>query len=256
MAGMRRTWFVIAGVGLAAALPAFAAEGGRHTVRLGAGYMVPTEDSSAAYDMFDYASFRFDTDADEALGASLAYEFRATPSVGIELGAGYYQPDLGVQVFVTGFDEAAAPEEFLVYDWKESLKMMPVTLGVNVHMNPAAKTDVYAGLEVAYITYDDWETVIITEIDERFRLEFENEFTWGLKAGVNVPLGKHWLFSAQLEYLDARAKVERTVVSFDDGPDPNVMAPVEAEEDELPYLEGESLDPKPFVVNVGVAYRF
>jgi len=82
--------------------------------------------------------------------------------------------------------------------------------GLNVHLTPGRKADLYAGPLVAYVTYSDMligvagappgSSVFLTPVS----VSFGSEIALGANIGVDVPISqRHWFFNADLKYLDA-----------------------------------------------------
>jgi outer membrane protein W len=101
------------------------------------------------------------------------------------------------------------------------LSMTPLTGTVLYHFNPDSRTDVYMGAGLAYVIYDldsDLDSGVSVGDDLALAVEF----------GVDFPLGPAGLYlSADLRYINTTAD-----------------------------FEGESLGIDPFLVGVGIAYRF
>ena len=79
-----------------------------------------------------------------------------------------------------------------------------------------------------------------------FKYQFKNEFTWGAKVGFDWGFSPAWAFSASVEYIDAKAKIDSVDFNDIDGGPPERVTP---------YNDRE-MNPKPIFLNVGVAYRF
>lgn len=239
-----------------AAMAAGPAPAGRHSLGVSVGQFMPTGDDSFSGDPFDYETWTFDNEIDDATGVGVTYEYRINDLVGVQAGIGYYKPDVTARISV---DEVPARDTFVIYDWKDSVRLMPVTLGANFHLFRGGKVDVFVAPELAYVTYSDLKAPAggasgKSEATEDFvTMEFEDEFTFGLRAGIGVALGPRWSFIAGVEYLAASAKVERAQyhdVYIDE------KAPAQTEAEEIPIYKGRKFDPKPLVISIGAAYRF
>jgi outer membrane protein W len=101
------------------------------------------------------------------------------------------------------------------------LTMTPFTGTVLYHFNPDSRTDVYLGAGLAYVIYDldsDLDSGVSVGDDLALAVEF----------GVDFPLGPRGLYlSADIKYINSTAD-----------------------------FEGESLGIDPFLLGVGIAFRF
>ena len=52
------------------------------------------------------------------------------------------------------------------------------------------------------MTFDD-VTVPLPEIGQDFRLEWDDQFTWGIRGGIDVPFkaGSPWIFTAGVDWI-------------------------------------------------------
>jgi outer membrane protein W len=192
------------GVTLFTVAPAVAQEH-RTAIRYFVSYMSPTGD-----DKFDDSKVAFQ----QTWGVGLGFEPRITPTIGLDVALKFYKP--GVKLTVPG----ASGEK--------RVQMWPITIGPMFHFGKGV-AGFYAGPELAYVSYGRIASPITATIAGPIKIK--DEFTWGVKGGVDVPLGGgDWAFSATLEYIDAKSKVDVT-----DGPD---------------------LNSKPILVAIGFAYRF
>lgn len=165
------------------------------TARFQLGFFAPTGDVSLS---------GLEVEVDESsyentFGVGLNYEYRFGDIWGVDFGVKYFKPDIELGRFS---DEA---------------RFVPWTVGFNYHFGNEG-WQFYAGPELAYIMYGNpdfpgWD--------------IDDELTWGVKAGVDVPWQGNWAFNASVEYLAAKAD-----------------------------MRGTDLDPKPFIITVGAGYRF
>lgn len=165
---------------------------------------------------------------DSAIGFGIEYEYMASDLIGLDFGLKYIKPD--VKLNVSGTFNG---DPFTLAEIKEGGEFMPLTAGVMFHLGDSEKLDFYLGPELAYIMYGD-----ITFVDPFFgdeaKIKFNDEFTFGAKLGLDFAIGEKWAITAQAEYIAADSEVDA-----DEGDDISV-----------------SLDPSPFLLNVGVAYKF
>ena len=116
-------------------------------------------------------------------------------------------------------------------DWgmdEDELGFTPLSVGLNYHLTPDRRADLYIGPFVALVQYDD---VDFNALGQQFNREFDDEFTFGVNVGLDVPFGSEtpWAFAGSLKYLAATAEGDN--------------------------FDGE-LDVDPLIVTAGIAYRF
>ena len=173
-------------------------------------------------------------DADSAWGLGISGEYRASDLLGVELGILRSSPDVNIQV-----DDAVLDVTVRASD---GLTMTPVSLGLNFHLTPTRRFDLYLGPYLAYVLYGDleWrvnETIVVggvpVEFDQSLRMSIANDLAYGAVAGADIPLGPEgWYFSGTLKYLATEL----------DSTDPEG--------------DSETLSLDPFIVAVGFRYSF
>lgn len=144
-------------------------------------------------------------------GFGLGLEYLPRRHFGVELTA---------LVGEIGADLTLNVEEVRSTD-SQDIGFTAVTLGVNYHLTPAKRADVYVGAFAQRSDYDD-VTHRFPEAGRSARLTFDEALGWGLKAGLDTPIrpGGSWIFSATIQHLR------------------------------------EPLDVKPVIASIGVGYRF
>ncbi len=195
---MRRAYALVVPMLVAFAASAALAQDSGWTFRYNLAYMVPTGE-------FSVPGAR--ATLQNTLGVGLGAEFMLNEQLGFEGGFRYFNP------LVRSAGEG-------VPDAEKRLQIVPVTLGLNWHFGGDTYR-LYAGPEVAYVTYG--------QISAPDNTKFSNEFTFGVKAGVDVPINDVWSFNATAEYLLMDAEI--------DGVD-------------------AKLSPDPVIVSLGVSYHF
>lgn len=91
-------------------------------------------------------------------------------------------------------------DQFLFSD--DRVDTRQINLGGNYHFSPNGRMDLYAGLLVSWVNYSS-STFYFAEIDREFKLDYDNELSWGFGGGIDFPFtssGK-WFASGQLRYL-------------------------------------------------------
>lgn len=171
-------------------------------------------------------------------------------SSGFGLGLGYrISPRLGVELDVL----SSKLEDRMTFGFfddqlltiESSLRMTPVLAGLDFHLTPGRRADLYMGPVLGLVRYDDIELEFGGDLLEGEtvpvqRVQTKDGFAWGARLGVDVPLGRRGaFFTASATYLKAEVEVE----GFDD---PEIG---EAE-------DFGSFDLDPFLAQIGFGYRF
>jgi outer membrane protein W len=98
----------------------------------------------------------------------------------------------------------------------DSVDWLALTAGINFHITkPESKFDLFAGPFLGYVSYD---SASFTILDETTRLNFDDEFTWGLQIGFGIPTKKGIGFYGGLRYFDLSADVSGEPIKFDTNP--------------------------------------
>jgi outer membrane protein W len=176
----------------------------------------------------DGASVRLTGDA--GFGFSLVGEYRVNDRLGVELGAQWSENDLELQL---GGDMFCG-STFCTVTASDSVRPLTLSLGLDAHLTPERRADLYIGPMLAYVLYTD---PTFSVLDGTLRVSIDDELAWGAVVGLDVPFGdRGWHFSSSVRYLEAEADA----TARDD--------------------EGEagaaSLDFDPLTVAVGFGYRF
>jgi opacity protein-like surface antigen len=104
--------------------------------------------------------------ASSEMGYNLGVEFRASPLLGIELDYLYAKHDVEAE-------NAGLLGE---------TSFRPLCGTLNLHL-PVGPVDVYGGPTAAWVNWSD------LELPSGGEVEFDAQFTYGLSAGVDVPMG-------------------------------------------------------------------
>lgn len=167
---------------------------------------------------------------DAGPGFSLVGERRLNDRLGVELGAQWSESDL--ELTLNG--EMFCGSTFCALTASDSVRSLTLSLGLDIHLTPERKADLYVGPVLAWVRYSD-PTFRFQE--ETLRGSIDDELAWGGVVGLDVPFGdRGWHLSGSLRYL--RAEPDAT-----------------AQDDEGPAGQA-SLDFDPIAVAVGVGYRF
>lgn len=167
---------------------------------------------------------------DPGYGFSLSGEYRATDRLGVELGAQWSEYDLELMLGVGMFCDSA----FCTVGATDSVTPLTLSLGLDVHLTPGRRADLYVGPVLAYVLYSDptFRFPIGT-----VRGSLDDDLAWGGVVGLDVPFGdRGWHFSGSVRYL--RAEADATA------------------RDEEGDTDTASLDLDQLAVVVGFGYRF
>jgi outer membrane protein W len=137
-----------------------------------------------------------DVTFDMGAGAGLQAEYRLSPRFGIELGAlAAAKFDISSRMFPGALRSDISVTGFA-----------PFSLGLNVHLTPEQKFDVFVGPQMALVAYGSDHTWWGPSAGG-YKRSIENDWAWGLAAGLDVPLGRRgWLFNTSLRYLETSVK--------------------------------------------------
>lgn len=155
-------------------------------------YKVPTDD---------------DTDVlattDGAFGLGISAEYQFSDRLGLELGILRASPDIVLDYYLREFDVS--------FSVSDSLAMTPLTLGLNIHLLPANRLDLYLSPFVGYVRNSDLEFTInrsfetgdgTITIRDTARIQVASDMTYGATLGVDIPFSsKPWAIATSLRYL-------------------------------------------------------
>lgn len=163
------------------------------------------------------------------VGIGVDLEYRLSRRLGV---------DFGVLSAATGFGTS------LNIDWtgvilRSGITMTPVTAGLNVHLTPDSRFDLYAGPMVAYVMYSGFSLDIGSLFEAGYRSE--SDFGFGANLGVDLKLGKgRWSLNANIRHLATTLEVRPSGSRYTKG----IVAGTAT----------TSLDPTIF--SLGVGFRF
>jgi outer membrane protein W len=149
-------------------------------------------------------------------GAGLQAEYRLSPRLGIELG----------MLAAANFDVTSRISHDDIRGGISLNGFAPFSLGLNVHLTPEHALDLYAGPQLALVTYGNDRTWWNWDLSSGGgRASTESDWAWGVSAGLDIPLGKRgWLFNANLRYLETSIKQSRNDTHFNGEFDPAIFS--------------------------------
>ncbi len=210
-------------------------------MRFGAGWAMPSGDltepvSFTGQDLGNGTMLAFDgtvsLEPQDAAALVVGYEYRFNPRLGFDVTLLQTNPDVDGRLHGTYWINDSTTGDLIetgpldVTEHIGDLTVTPLMLGLNVHLTPKSKLDVYVAPAIGYVSYGDMNV-------EGEKISLKSDFAWGATAGLDVPIGKGgWVLSGALRYVSSSADVDE------------------------PGAAGESLDMRLFVVQVGAGYRF
>ena len=134
---------------------------------------------------------QFNLESDAGFGANLEYMFNM--NWGLQFDALFAEAEAHLMWDQTG-------GLWLMGD--DGLDFTHLNLGANYHFTPERRVDFYLGAFVGMMSFDD-VTVPLPEIGQNFRLEWDDQVTWGIRGGLDVPFkaGSPWIFTAGLDWI-------------------------------------------------------
>ncbi|HEX6850765.1 MAG TPA: OmpW family outer membrane protein [Candidatus Polarisedimenticolaceae bacterium] len=161
-------------------------------------FITPTADST-----IDDIKF----EADSAVGLDASFEYKFAKAWGVEAAVLYAKHDV-----------KADGSKFAEID------QTPLLISANYHFPTAGNADWYVGPTVGYTFWGDVDVDNPAAVDP----STDGEFTYGVNAGVDVPIKGSWAFTGGLRYLFSKANGDGV----------------------------GDVDVNPLVLRAGVAYRF
>jgi len=154
----------------------------------------------------------FSLTLDDGTGAGLALEYRATRRLGIEALA--VLADLDADFRLRVFDQGVS-----VSQETRDLSTDILGLGLNLHLTPQRRIDVYAGPLVALVRYGD-VTADFAGGEFIILADFEDDTAFGVTLGADIALGSsgRWACSLALRRLWSSAKVADSIFEVDVDP--------------------------------------
>lgn len=150
---------------------------------------------------------------------------------GIE-GECLVKPRLGIALTLLSVSQDSMLMTDTATEWlmdHEDLDWLGLTAGVNYHFTkPDSTFDAFIGPFIGYVTFDD-PTYNLGGTTGSVKASVDDEFTWGVHLGFDVPARQGFGFYGGVRYFDLGIEFEG---------------------------ENLELDMNPLVVNAGLSYRF
>lgn len=156
-------------------------------------YRVPTSEDEPDITATAAGSFGLGISAEYQFSDRLGLELgilRTTPKITLDYSFG----DLGLQLQTS-----------------DNLAMTPISLGLDIHLLPKERLDVYIAPVVAYVWNSDLEFIIdqtfeiggqTLRIRDEARVTVASEFAYGATLGVDIPFSaRPWAVATSLRYL-------------------------------------------------------
>ncbi len=157
---------------------------------------VDMQHSSAGLNRPGGSSAAFDGDVGGGLGVNAEYRF--SRRLGIDLGVFN-----GANVGIEAHTYRAGDTSWVSYD---TLTFTPVTVGLDIHLTPEDRVDLYAAPLLAVIQYGEL-TMAAGPHSFRTGIDFDEDLALGAALGIGVPFGgDRWSFQANVTYLDSDLK--------------------------------------------------
>lgn len=192
----------LAGLAVVLAAPATAAHAGDGPWRLRVTLVAMDSPSSSVAAGGPGGSVSVGAEVGGGLGADL--EYRASRRLGIDLAVLSAAPSFGAHIDIGHGRVRLA----------SGITVTPITAGLNVHLTPDSRADVYVGPLLAYITYSGAEISIVPGVTQS--VGDNHDMGIGANLGVDVGLGSgSWSVSAVLRYIETAVNVPPGGVGFD-----------------------------------------
>lgn len=145
-------------------------------------------------------------------GLGVNAEYRFSRRLGVDIGA-----MVGAGVDLAARSVQAGQVTSLVYD---TVSFTPLTAGLDVHLTPDRRVDLYVCPKLAWIRYGRL-AVANSTVGVTTEVDFDDDFAVGGAIGIGVPFGKqNWSFEANLTFMDSSMSGTRgdgAIVSTDYG---------------------------------------
>jgi len=157
------------------------------------------------------------TSIDVGGGVGVNGEYRFTRRLGLDLGM-IVGGGVDIQQSLVYFPGG--------YTWvHDTLTFTALTAGMDIHLTPARRADLYVAPLVALVQYGGLEMYaalghVVT------RLDVDDDWAWGVTIGLGVPFGteRRWSFQAGFTYFDTAIEGSNQVGRIESGYDVTIYA--------------------------------
>ncbi len=126
------------------------------------------------------------------IGLGVDLEYRASKRLGIDFGVLSASPGIEVEV----------GDQPLTVSASGDLNVTPIYAGLNIHLTPDSRFDLYIGPYLAYVNYGEFKLAAGPSLVESFTTE--SDFGFGGVVGLDIGFGDSQLFlSTTVRYLEA-----------------------------------------------------
>lgn len=97
----------------------------------------------------------------------------------------------------------------------DRVDLRQINVGGNYHFMPSGRFDFYAGVLLSWVGYSS-STFNFSEVDYDYQVKYDDELSWGLSAGVDIPFGQNtsWFGSAQVRYMFLALEGDNNIYSL------------------------------------------
>jgi len=162
----------------------------------------------------DYADKTAGVDFETGAGAGIRGEYQYSNRFGVELGV------LGAGRLKAGFEIPGVADSKGV----ELGGFTALTLGLNFHLTPGHRIDLYAGPQLVLSRFSGVERLASIGHGGA-TTSTDDDLGWGVIFGLDLPLGGHgWLIQTNLRYIDTDLKSSGSDISFNKSFDPVIFS--------------------------------
>lgn len=141
--------------------------------------------------------------ANGGFGLGISAEYQFSDRLGFELGVLRATPEIVLDYYLTVFDVSLTTTD--------DLAMTPISLGLNIHLLPKSRLDLYLSPFLAYVRNGDLEFNInetfevdgqILRIQDSNRVTVASDVAYGASLGLDIPFSsKPWAIATSLRYM-------------------------------------------------------
>lgn len=206
-----RVPLAVAALVLAAAAGAQAGEETGWRLRVDFGFFDPAGDGI----VIDTGTTTVRSDFDGGGGVGVRGEYRMSRRLGFEIGF-FSGASVDVDVRVSSGTSTTAVEVsgFTAF-----------TPGLDVHLTPDAKVDLYLGPQLAWVNYSDVEVGVPPD-SAGTSVSVGTDLGIGAILGLDVPVGerRRWMFQTSLRYMDTQMEGDVATPRLDADFDPTIFS--------------------------------